>query len=101
MKRRSLLPAFLLTLASILSACIASGLDAQTKFGLVSGGPAGAGSGTVTSVGLTAPAEITVGGSPVTTSGTLTLTWASALQNRIFAGPSGANGTPTFRVLVA
>jgi hypothetical protein len=36
----------------------------------------GGGSGTVTSVGLTAPSIFTVGGSPVTTSGTLALTYS-------------------------
>lgn len=59
------------------------------------------GSGTVTSVALTAPAEISVAGSPVTTSGTFALTWASAAQNGVFAGPSGSAGTPAFRALVA
>lgn len=59
------------------------------------------GTGTVTSVGLTAPAEIAVAGSPVTTAGTLALTWASAAQNAVFAGPFGSAGTPAFRVLVA
>lgn len=58
-------------------------------------------SGTVTSVALTAPAEISVAGSPVTTSGTLALTWASAAQNAVFAGPSASSGTPAFRALVA
>lgn len=57
--------------------------------------------GTVTSVALTAPAEITVAGSPVTSSGTLALTWASAAQNSVFAGPSASAGTPAFRTLVA
>lgn len=60
-----------------------------------------AGSGTVTSVALAAPAEFSISGSPVTTSGTLTLSWASAAQNAVFAGPSGSSGTPTFRALVA
>lgn len=35
------------------------------------------GTGTVTSVGLAAPADLTVAGSPVTASGTLTLDWAT------------------------
>ena len=62
---------------------------------------AGSGSGTVTSVGLSLPAEFTVSGSPVTTSGTLTGVWANAAQNAVFAGPStGGAGTPTFRTLV-
>lgn len=37
----------------------------------------GAGSGTVTSVALAAPADFTVSGSPVTTTGALTLAWAN------------------------
>jgi hypothetical protein len=41
-------------------------------------GPAGA--GTVTSVGLSLPSEFTVTNSPVTTSGTLTATWASPVR---------------------
>ena len=55
----------------------------------------------VSSVGLSLPAELTVTGSPVTTSGTLSATWASAAQNSVFAGPSGGSGTPSFRALVA
>lgn len=55
----------------------------------------------VSSVALTAPAEITVGGSPVTSTGTLSLGWASESANLIFAGPaSGGATTPTFRALV-
>jgi hypothetical protein len=57
--------------------------------------------GTVTSVGLSLPTEFTVSGSPVTTSGTLTAVWASELQHFVFAAPSGGNGTPSFRALVA
>ena len=55
----------------------------------------------VTSVGLSAPAELSVGGSPVTSSGTLALTWANQTQNKVFASPSGSTGTPAFRALVA
>lgn len=60
-----------------------------------------AGAGTVTSVGLTAPALFTVGGSPVTAAGTLALALATQIANTILAGPAtGANATPTFRALV-
>lgn len=60
----------------------------------------GGGSGTVTSVGLSLPAEFTVTGTPVTTSGTLTATWATESANLVFAGPSsGSPATPTFRSL--
>lgn len=59
-------------------------------------------SGTVTSVALSAPSIFTVSGSPVTTSGTLTLTLAAQTANTVFAGPtSGGNATPTFRSLVS
>jgi hypothetical protein len=55
----------------------------------------------VSSVALSLPSELTVTGSPITTSGTLGATWASAAQNAVFAGPSGSAGTPSFRALVA
>lgn len=63
---------------------------------------AGAGTGTVTSVALTVPAEFSVSGSPVTTSGTLAVTKANQNANLVFAGPTtGAAAAPTFRSLVA
>lgn len=57
--------------------------------------------GSVTSVGVSAPAtEITVTNSPVTTNGTIALTWTAQLANRFFAGAaSGGSSTPTFRFL--
>jgi hypothetical protein len=60
-------------------------------------------SGTVTSVGLSTPGVLyTVSGSPVTTSGTLTLNLVSQSANTVFAGPtSGGALAPTFRSLVA
>lgn len=59
------------------------------------------GTGTVTSVALTAPVEFSVAGSPVTTAGTLALSWANEAANKVFAGPSsGGATTPTFRSLV-
>lgn len=58
--------------------------------------------GTVTSVGLSAPAEWVVTGSPVTSAGTLTLTKATQAAGTVWAGPtSGGPGTPSFRALVA
>ena len=58
--------------------------------------------GSVLSVGLTLPAEFTVTGSPVTTSGTLAATWANEAANKVLAGPAtGAPATPSFRSLVA
>ncbi len=55
--------------------------------------------GTVTSVGLALPSEFTVTNSPVTTSGTLTGSWASQTTNKFFASPNGSTGTPTFRAI--
>jgi len=58
------------------------------------------GTGTVTSVGLALPSIMSVSGSPVTTSGTLTGTLTTQAVNAIFAGPSsGAAAAPTFRAL--
>lgn len=53
-------------------------------------------------MGLSAPASIlSVSGSPVTTSGTLTLSLATQSANRVWAGPTtGSAATPTFRALV-
>lgn len=58
--------------------------------------------GTVTSVGLSLPADFTVSGSPVTTSGTLTAVWVTQAKNTVLAGPSsGANAAPTWRAIIA
>lgn len=60
------------------------------------------GSGSVTSVGLTAPNIFGVTGSPITTSGTIALSLVNQLANTIWAGPtSGSEAAPTFRTLVA
>lgn len=62
----------------------------------------GAGSGTVTSVGLSTPDQFSVSGSPVTASGTLGLTWVSQAVNTVLAGPSsGSSAAPSFRSLVS
>lgn len=58
-------------------------------------GGGGGGGGTVTSVGLSAPSAFTVSGSPVTTSGTLTLTGAGDATEYI----DGAGDLQTFPVL--
>lgn len=60
----------------------------------------GAGSGTVTSVGLSLPSIFSVSGSPITTAGTLTGTFQTQTANLVFAGPTnGAPAQPTFRAL--
>jgi hypothetical protein len=54
----------------------------------------------VTSVALALPSIMTVSGSPVTGTGTLTGALTTQAVNAIFAGPSsGAAATPTFRAL--
>lgn len=60
------------------------------------------GSGTVTSVGLTVPAWLTVGGSPVTTSGTLAITATTGeTANEFLATPNGSSGALGLRAIVA
>ena len=59
-------------------------------------------SGTVTSVGLSVPAFLSVSGSPITDHGTLAVTLANENANLMMAGPtSGGAVAPTFRSLVA
>jgi hypothetical protein len=62
----------------------------------------GLGSGTVTSVAASVPAEFSISGSPITTTGTLAITKANETANTVWAGPtSGSAAQPTFRALVA
>ena len=74
---------------------------------VVSGAPAWstAASGTVTSVALSDASSTpiyAISGSPITTSGTLTLTLSTQSANTVFAGPTtGSAAQPTFRSLVA
>lgn len=61
-----------------------------------------AGSGTVSSVGLSAPSVFAVSGTPVTTTGTLALTFATGqTQNQVLASPNGTSGAVGLRALVA
>lgn len=58
------------------------------------------GVGSVTSVALALPSFITVSGSPVTSSGTLTGTLATQSANTFFVGPlTGGPAAPTFRTV--
>lgn len=88
------------------SKCLGAGVSGQV---VKSGGPGAdiawlttAGTGTVTSVGMTAPAALfAVGGSPITAAGTLALTLQTQTANTIWAGPgTGVAAAPTFRALV-
>lgn len=78
-----------------------SGVTASRSLNKVTVTISGGGSGTVTSVALASPSEFTVSGSPVTTSGTLTLNKANQSANTVWAGPSsGGAAAPAFRALV-
>lgn len=90
------LPTFRQLVAEDMNPTYSNGQVLQTNgSGVLSWATVG-GSGTVTSVGLSLPSELTVSGSPVTTSGTLTAVWASVGSRRIFAAPPTASGVPTF-----
>lgn len=58
--------------------------------------------GTVTSVAISAPTAVfDIAGSPITSSGTLALTFDTQTANTVFSGPgSGGAATPTFRAIV-
>lgn len=81
----------------------ATGYASKTLYGiyLYDGLTGTAGTGTVTSVGMTVPSFLSVAGSPVTGAGTLAVTLATQSANKIFAGPTtGAAAAPTFRDMV-
>jgi fibronectin-binding autotransporter adhesin len=59
------------------------------------------GSGTVTSVGLSLPSYFTVSNSPITSSGTLSVTGTSSAANQVLATPSGSSGAMGLRSLVS
>lgn len=60
---------------------------------------AAASSGTVTSVGLSMPNGFNVTNTPITGSGTLTVTFASQTANMVLASPNGSAGVPAWRPL--
>lgn len=58
--------------------------------------------GTVTSVGLSMPTGFTVSNTPVTSTGTLAVSFGGTVNaNRVLASPNGSNGAPSWRALVA
>lgn len=64
--------------------------------------PSGGGSGTVTSVAASFPSDFALSGSPITTSGTLAVTWQTEAANKFLSGPaSGSAATPTWRAIVS
>jgi len=90
------------SLAVALDTDILYEFDGDENTWIVIGPGGGGGGGTVTSVSLTVPSIFNVSGSPITTSGTLAVTLATAPANTILSGPTtGGPGTPTFRAIVA
>lgn len=64
--------------------------------------PPGTGGGTVNSVAQTVPAGFAVSGSPVTTTGTLAITYATGqTANSFLATPDGTTGALSLRTVVA
>ena len=61
----------------------------------------GGGTGTVTSVGLSAPAFLTVSGSPVTTSGTLTLSYSGLALPVVNGGTGTTTSTGTTNLVLS
>lgn len=76
-----------------------TGADKTKLDGVAAGATANV--GTVTSVALALPTELTVTGSPVATAGTLTAAWATQTAAKVLASPASAAGVPTFRLLAA
>lgn len=76
-------------------------MSQYSKWPVVNGG--GGGGGTVTSVAVNSTsALLAVSGSPITTSGTITLTTPNQAAGLVLAGPvSGPAAAPTFRALEA
>lgn len=68
----------------------------------INGSAVGTSSGAVSSVALAMPSVFTVSGSPVTSAGTLTASFASGqTQNQVLASPNGSSGAVSLRSLVA
>jgi hypothetical protein len=89
-----------LTNTGVTSVTAGSGISVSASTGAITISST-AGGGSVTSVGLSAPAIFSVSGSPVITSGTLTFTSNTQSANTVYAGPStGPVAVPTFRSLV-
>lgn len=59
------------------------------------------GGGSVTSVALSAPAPFAVSGSPINTSGTLALAFASQAANTFLGAPNGSAGLPSMRGILS
>lgn len=90
------------SLTGALSIVAGSGISVTPSGSTITVAATGGG-GTVTSVALSdATGIFNISGSPVTTSGTLSLaSLKSQSQNTFLAAPNGSAGAPTFRLIVA
>lgn len=60
----------------------------------------GAGTGSVTSVGVSVPSDLDVTNSPITNSGTISITRKVQAKNLFLAGPTtGVDAAPTYRII--
>jgi hypothetical protein len=104
----TLAPALLTQNAKTFLAGPTSGSAAAPTFRAIQAADLPSGAGTVTSVAIALSGStllsLSVSGSPITSSGTITLTinFANQSANTVLAGPSSGSATaPTFRALVA
>lgn len=74
-------------------------VDAKGRILAVTPVAVSGGTGGVSSVGLSLPAEFTVSGTPVTSAGTLAGAWVLQAAGKVLAAPAAAGGTPSFRAL--
>lgn len=77
-------------------------LTYSTTYGKWIASANGAGSGSVTSIDMTVPTGFSVSGAPITTYGTLAVTFGGSIaKNKVLASPANATGSPDWRTLVA
>ena len=85
---------------TVISTNLIAGPNIQISGATISATGIGGGAGSLTYVGLSGPSGFTVSGSPVTSSGTITLTGASGAANQFYATPSTGSGVAGLRPLV-
>src|SRR5258708_11471782 len=79
---------------------ILSGSSVFGQSGGTSAGTSGGGAG-VSSIDISPASGMTRAGGPITTSGTITLAWASGAQGLVLATPCSGSGVAIFRALCA
>jgi len=85
---------------NVIDGVIVTGIPTAGQAIVATGSAAADWQGVVQSVALAVPGILTVSGSPITSSGTITIGLANESANTFFAGPvSGGATTPTFRAL--